>query len=102
MLYEKLLDEVKVFNCNQLHTSIYDHPSEFGLQAHNVQNTLNVVNVGIPPVQAAAAGVQIGYAMHEIARCSAASASAATARLFRVLVLAAHTLCDILHLHVHL
>jgi len=27
MLYNKMLDEVKVFNCNQAHTSIYDHPN---------------------------------------------------------------------------
>ena len=27
LLYEKMLDKVKVFNCNQLHTSIYNHPN---------------------------------------------------------------------------
>ena len=27
LLYKRLLNEVKVFNCNQLHTSIYDHPN---------------------------------------------------------------------------
>jgi len=27
LLYNKMLDEVKVFNCNLVHTSIYDHPN---------------------------------------------------------------------------
>jgi len=27
LLYNKMLEEVKVFNCNQVHTSIYDHPN---------------------------------------------------------------------------
>ena len=27
LLYNKMLDRVKFFNCNQLHTTIYDHPN---------------------------------------------------------------------------
>jgi len=27
LLYNKMLEEVKVFNCNMVHTSIYDHPN---------------------------------------------------------------------------
>ena len=27
LLYNKMLEEVKVFNCNLVHTSIYDHPN---------------------------------------------------------------------------
>ena len=27
LLYNKMLEEVKIFNCNLVHTSIYDHPN---------------------------------------------------------------------------
>ena len=58
LLYNKMLEEVKVFNCNQVHTSIYDHPNysehkkllinyEFKLVQTNREYSCNINEIDI-------------------------------------------------------